>query len=430
MPSDRRWPVIVCLLGVFFLLGGGAFALFQEEVQAEKLLALTDELVPVVARLRGLEPKVAIQRGVKSREEIFRALDEQVRDQINQEELRAEGILLKKLGLIPAEMDYAGFILKLLTEQVGGYYDTEKKIFYIAGWLKAEQQKPVMVHELTHALQDQYFDLDALLKKDEQVRNNDMALAHHALAEGDATAVMLDSILEPIGRSFVDLPDLVFIMQSQMPLMNSQFQVFNSAPDYIKETLLFPYSYGTAFLQKVRADKKPWSAVNRIYADLPSSTEQIMHPSKYLDARDEPRQVEVEDPAPVMGKDWKVTYRNVFGEFSLYLLLKLNQTDQSALSAVAGWGGDQVILVEQTGGSQTTVFLDTIWDSGEYADRFYAALSTWLERRWPQARKTEGSENAIALATGGERHSIRRQGNSVRLIVGMPEALAGRMAGR
>jgi hypothetical protein len=430
MQNSRRRPVIVWILGTFLLVGGSANAFFPQGAPDEKLLALVDELVPVVVRLRGLEPKSEIQKGVKNREEISRALDQMVRDQVNQEDLRGEGILLKKLGLIPAGMDYSGFVLKLLTEQVGGYYDTEKKILYIAGWLPAEQQRPVMVHELTHALQDQYFDLDALTKKDAEAHNSDMALAHHALAEGDATAVMLDSILEPIGRSFVQLPDLVFIMQSQMPLMNSQFEVFNSAPDFIKETLLFPYSYGTAFLQKVRANDKPWSAVNRIYADLPSSTEQIMHPSKYLEERDEPKPVEIEDPAAAMGKDWKVTYRNVFGEFSLYLLLKLNQTDQAAMNSVTGWGGDQVILVEQTGGGQAVVFLNTVWDNNEYADRYYDALSAWLKRRWPQARKAEESENVLALTAGGERHSIRRQGTSVQLIVGLPESLAGSMAGR
>ncbi len=426
-----QWRFPWCLvLVLFLLLGGSARAVFQEAAQSEKLLALADELMPVISRLRGLAPKAAIQKGIKSREEISRFLIEQVSANYEKDDLKSEGVLLQKLGLIPPEMEYVGFMLKLLTEQIGGYYDAEKKAFFIAGWLSPDEQKPAMVHELTHALQDQYFDLAALAKRDRKLHNGDLALAHQAIAEGDATAVMLDYLLEPAGRNYLQLPDLVFIMRSQLSLMNNQFEVLKSAPDFIKETLVFPYSYGTAFMQKARAHSEPWSVVDKMYADLPSSTEQIIHPEKYLVQHDNPKPVTIEDPVTRLGQSWKVTYRNVMGEFALYLLLKLNLSEESAKSAAEGWGGDQIILVEENGGSKSAVFFESTWDDQSSADRFYGALTAWLQKKYPQGRKIGESESGFGLVSGGEYRSIRRSGTNVRLIVGLPESYAEKFSER
>ncbi len=409
-------------------LSGSALTRLQEISQPEKLIAVADELIPVVARLRGLEPKAPIQKGVKSREEISQFLQQEIDSHYQKSDLKSEGTILQKLGLIPSDLDYVAFTLKLLEEQVGGFYDPEKKAFYIAGWLPAEEQKPAMVHELTHALQDQYFDLNGMMKRDRSAHNDDMVLAHQALAEGDATAVMLDYILEPTGRTFLQLPDLVFVMRAQLQMMNNQYEVLKTAPDYIKETLVFPYSYGSAFLQKVRAESQPWSVVDKIYSDLPASTEQIIHPQKYIGLRDAPKAVEAEDPTPQLGKDWKITYRNVMGEFSLYLLLKLAMSDEAAKKASSGWGGDQAILVESA--NRSAVFIDTVWDDKESADRFYGALSEWLQRRFPQATKVGESENSLGLVSGGELRSIRRQETKVRLIVGLPQSYSDKFGGK
>ncbi len=417
----------MCLLLSALLLAGSAQALLQETTPAEKLIAAADELIPVVARLRGLKPKAPIQKGVESREEISQFINREVNDHYQKSELKNEGILLQKLGLIPPGLDYAEFTLKLLTEQIGGYYDSEKKAFFIAGWLPVDEQKPAMVHELTHALQDQYFDLDGMVKRDRKAQNDDMALAHQAIAEGDATAVMLDYVLEPKGKTFLQLPDLVFVMQAELAYANNQYEVLKSAPDFIKQTLVFPYSYGAAFLQKVRAHDEPWSAVDKIYSNLPSSTEQVIHPEKYLDQRDDPKPVELEDPTPRLGKGWRIAYRNVLGEFSLYLLLKLSMTDEAAKKAATGWGGDQVILAEDADAKQDAVFAATVWDNQESADRFYDALSTWLQHGRSQARKLESSANELAIVSGGEYRSIRRQGTAVRFIVGLPESYAEKL---
>jgi hypothetical protein len=389
-----------------------------------ELLKSADATMETVARLRGLEPKAPVAKGVKSRDEIASYLSDHVREQYGEAKLDAEGRTLQILGLIPPMESYREFVLKLLTEQVGGYYDPERRTFFIAGWLPLEQQKPVMAHELTHALQDQHFEIGRILKEDLKLENDDRALAHQALFEGDAMAVMLDYLLEPAGRNFAQLPDLVTVMRSQLSQMDSQFPVFKQAPMYLRETLLFPYGYGAAFLQQIRM-KQPWSAVDKVYADLPASTEQILHPEKYLVSRDEPQPLQAEDPSARFGDAWKANYANVLGEFSLYILLRLHLPDERAKQATAGWDGDRLMLVED--GTSSAVFFSSVWDSPEEAAEYQAALRDWLKLRIPESRTLEESEEILELSKGGQYYSVSKVDGTIRLVMGVPEALAGKI---
>ncbi len=421
-PGRRfKWIFWILALG----LSGFTAAAYQT-TSATDLLKVADEVTQSVVRLRGLQPKAPIQKGVKSREEISQYLNEHVRSDYQEGELEREGKMLQKLGLIPVNVDYKDFVLKLLTEQVGGFYDPDHKTFFMAGWLPVDQQKPVMAHELTHALQDQYFDLNKTLKEDLKLHDDDRTLAHQAIFEGDAMAVMLDFLLEPTKRNFAQLPDLVFVMRSLMSSMETQFTVFKSAPPYVKETLLVPYSYGAAFLQKVRSNQ-PWSAVDKLYSDLPSSTEQIIHPEKYLTTRDDPKTIQAPDLDERFGKPWQTTYRNVLGEFSLYLLLKAYLPEEQSKRAAAGWGGDQAVLLEEDGGTHSAVAIASSWDTPEDSQEFFESGCEWLQKRFPRGRPVKETPGVCVMTSDSEFNSVRQDGSQVRLILGAPEKLASKL---
>jgi hypothetical protein len=416
-----------CLVSSFFLLPLGLAGTAPQIPAPGNLIALADELLPIVQRLRVMVPKTAIRKGIKSREEITQFIQEGLADERQKNDLVDEKIVLQTLGLIPAEMDYEGFKLKLLAEQVGGFYNPGKKELFIAGWLSPEEQKPALIHELTHALQDQYFNLGRMMKQDNKMHNGDLSLAHQALAEGDATAVMLDYLFEPMGMSIFKLPDILPVMRAQLSLKNDRMAIFDSAPEFFKQTLVFPYLYGVAFIQKARAHNEPWSAVDKIYADLPASTEQILHPEKYFESRDNPKPVQTADPSARLGKNWKTTYRDVLGEFGLYLLLKLHMPEETARTAARGWGGDRVLLARKSGGKDRAVFLQTVWDDQDSAARFFRAMATWIQARDPQARKVADSGREFAVVSGGEYCGVRWEGTEIRLIVGLPESWADKI---
>jgi hypothetical protein len=414
-----RFGRLFLLLVLVAVLCRATLALMQATDPSE-LLKTADEMIQTVVRLRGLEPKSQILKGVKTREEISRFLNDRVQEEYSQSELQQEGQMLQKLGLIPPKMDYKEFALKLLTEQVEGFYDPEKKTFYIAAWLPADEQKPVMVHELTHALQDQYFDISKTLKKDLAAANDDRALAHQAIMEGDGLAVMLNYILEPAKKNFAQLPNMVSLMRTQMLTAQSQYAVFGSAPQYFQESLLFPYEYGAAFLQNAWNKNPSWQSINEIYADLPVSTEQIIHPEKYY-AHDNPKPVKEENLAVELGNDWKVAYKNVLGELSLGLFMNLRFTDERARKSVFGWGGDEAVLLTN-GEGKSAVFVNTIWDSMPEADIFFLALQDWFHKSYPKARKVYESPTGLSVVQNGEFHSLRRDETSIRFIIGLPEA--------
>jgi hypothetical protein len=416
----------IAVLLLSFALGGRTYALMQEGGQ-EGLLKAADEITLQVARIRGLEPKAPIKRGIETREEIARYLDRRVKEDYDEKDLLAEGRLLEKLGLIPEAAKYKDLVMKLLTEQVGGYYDPDEKTLFIAGWLPIDQQRPVMAHEIAHALQDQYFDLGRMIKLDLERKNDDEALAHRALAEGDGMAVMLDYLLQPAGKTFVELPDLVFVMRSQLTLMESQFAVFREAPVYLKESLLFPYGYGAAFLQKARANGRPWSAVDKIYSDLPESTEQIMHPDKYFVSRDKPKQFKSQELVGSFGDRWHEGYSTVLGEFSMLLLLKLHLPEERAGKAAEGWGGDRVVLIDEAQGQGSFVLLDSIWDTDQDAEEFRQALEEWLPGRLPNAVKSDEPGSGSTYAEGDLLSFAQRRGLKVRMVLGIPRETVSRL---
>jgi hypothetical protein len=389
---------------------------FNQDADTADLLKTADDMVRTVAKIRGLEPKGEIKKGVKSRAEIVQFLNEKAREEHSRTEFPQEQKLLRKLGLIPATMDLKDYTLKLLGEQVGGFYDPAKKTLFIASWLPVEEQKPVMAHEIAHALQDQYFDVESIMNRDRELHNDDEALAHLSLMEGDSSVVMVEYLSK---RNLGNLPDLAYVMHALMFTTQSQNPVFKSAPPYLQESLMFPYGSGAAFVQKAWAKEPSWRSIDKIYSDLPVSTEQILHPEKYF-AHDNPKPVKQEELTLKL-KNWKATYKNVMGEFSLDLLLSTRLSEERARRSVVGWGGDEVILLENTEGKDA-VFINTIWDSMEEADIFYLAIQEWLHQSYPKARKLNESPDGFSLVQDGEFHSLRRDGTSIRFLIGLPEA--------
>jgi Zn-dependent peptidase ImmA (M78 family) len=396
------------------ILASAVFAF--EQANPPDLLKTADEMFQTVARIRGLEPKAQIEKQVKSRDEISSYLEKRIKEEYSNSEILQQEKMLKKLGFLPPDMNYLDAALKLYKEQIEGFYDPEKKLFVIAAWTPVDQQKPVMAHEFTHVLQDQYFNMDKLMKEDRAGDNDDRALAHQALTESDAIAVMLEYIShQDLGKmrdlASMDLTSMLNVAQSQSPETRD-------IPLYLKANLIFPYSYGIAFLQKAWLKDPSWQSINKLYSDMPISSEQIMHPDKYF-AHDNPKPVQEEDIAAKLGDGWKATYKNVLGEFSLGLLLNLKFTDQRSQRSVLGWGGDEAMLLEN--GDKQAAYVNTIWDGADEAEIFFLAMQNWLKLAHPKARQLKNDSAAFSLTSAGEFYSVQRDGMTVKFILGLPE---------
>lgn len=378
--------------------------------QAEELLKSADEVLAEISRLRELPAKSPIEKGVKNREEIKAYIVERIQKEYPAGDLELERKALVKLGLIPADLKMLDLILDLLTEQVMGFYDPHTRMLYIADWIPVEAQKAVMAHELMHALQDQHFDLLRFMKR---TRGNDDALAaRNAIVEGEGLAVMLDYIMKPMGQNFLLIPDVVQMQRFQMPVMESQFKVFAGAPAYLKEALLFPYTYGLNFIQAYRR-QHPWKDVANVYSDLPKSTEQIIHPEKYMTDRDEPTPLKAAE-RDHFAKEWKKTYDNVLGEFTIYLLIRQFTEESLAQRASAGWDGDLMELFESPG--RIGFVLRSVWDSEQDATEFFEAYRQLVLKKYPDAELIESSETKFVWKAGESTISLQLQGRNVEVV--------------
>jgi hypothetical protein len=420
-----KFRTTVCL--ALILIVCSCIPAFMQDTGAD-LLKMADDMMQSATRLRGLAFMTPVAKGVKSQAEMGKYFRERIDEEYGDSELAQEGTMLRKLGLIPDSLDYKEFALKLLTEQVGGFYDPTKKSLFIASWLSADEQKPVMVHELVHALQDQHFNIEKIVKEDRSLHNDDKALAHQSIFEGDGTVVMFNYLLEPLKRDFSQIPDIALVMHTMMFSSLSESPVFQSAPVFLQDTLVFPYGYGASFIQKAWAKNPSWQAINKIYSDLPASTEQIMHPEKYYGERDEPKDADAASIAKKLGPDWKITYKNVLGELELGIWLKLQLTEDRALRAAAGWGGDQVLLLVN-GSGKNAVLMNTVWDSKAEAQEFYIAVQSWFEKKYPKTKMIGQTESGFSIIQNGEISSVRWTEDNVKLIIGFPESERQKLAG-
>ena len=314
---------------------------------AARLSRLADELTARMAEVRGLAPRGPIARGVMSRDAVVARIRERTRQEYPPGEIELEGELLKRVGAIPEAMDYERTMYELLEEQVLGFYDPDARRLYIADWVPPAMQPVTMAHELTHALQDQHFDIGRHIHH--RQGGGDRQTAAMAVIEGDATAAMVDYTLAPMRQRVQDLPNVESLIASQ--LQSSDQARLNAAPRAMRDSLLFPYLAGFGMCLRAMREGDGYRAVDALLARPPESTEQVLHPEK-LRARELPEEVALAVPAP-LARDFSVAYHDVFGEFGLRLFLQTALGDDVAREAAAGWGGDQAMLLTPTRATTT-----------------------------------------------------------------------------
>src|SRR5271156_2138069 len=286
--------------------------------QADFLKA-ADEVLAEMSEILHLPPKGQLKKSIRTREEIRQQVLKDMTDEKEKDERQADELLSKKLGLIPEELAWEPFLVDLLTEQVAGLYEPKTHEFYIADWIEPADQREVMAHELTHALQDEHFSIEKW--GDAAKPNDDAEFARHSVLEGSAFAAMLDWQFRDRGVSVREIPNLEAMLNPDAMTGNQKDSKFDSAPQFVRDMLLFPYLSGAIFSQKLLQEFGGWQGFNRVFDKPPVSTQQILHPDLYLQGVT-PVTVELPAlPASVASK-WRKLEETVGGEFLLLERLK------------------------------------------------------------------------------------------------------------
>lgn len=309
------------------------------------------------------------------RQVVYKSMDKTelialLHEKMEEEPIMVDERILKKFGFIKEDEGILQHITSLYSEQVQGMYDEETgQMVLVKGLpLTGNIQRMFLVHELTHALQDQHFNLKDLPLEDE---DDDKALACLGLVEGDATLVMFEYYKNhlKILNIFWDLMSYLSVDQTQL----------YSSPYYLRENLIFPYKWGVKFATWIYT-RNGWDGINLLYKNPPGSTEQIMHPEKY--PMDRPIDIKIDETI----HDWKLLDTNTMGEFNIRVLLSIYLGEYDAITPSNGWAGDRWQIWENESTGQLRIIWYAMWDTPKDADEFFNAYRKLARRRYLNAR--------------------------------------------
>ena len=333
-----------------------------------------DQIQDEVVLLRGLQPRGPVGRSLLSEVELREYVVNDLFEDYTREESEDEARLYALLGLVEPGFRLYDLYLDLYSEGVTGFYDPDiQQMFVVQDSQFGGPERLTYAHEYTHVLQDQVFGMREGLDWNDEAceEESQRCAAVQALIEGDAS--LLDERWLLTYASDADFQQLLdFYGSFSSP-------TYDSAPEFLKEDFLFPYTSGFDFVERFFLDGG-WAAVDALYADPPVSTEQILHPTRY--PSDVPVSLEVPEVLDSLGSGWREMDRDVLGEWFTFLTLREHVPEDLARLAAEGWGGDYYISFHEDSVGHGVLILTTSWDTVRDAHEFYSALRDYGNSRY------------------------------------------------
>jgi hypothetical protein len=414
-------------------------SLADKKETTEAVLRYKQAFEHLLPAMRKLSFKHEVKRDVTAREDLKAMLIKEIEEEMTPAEFRAEDLGMKALGFIPRDMDYKAIMVQVYSEEIAAFYDPKTKTMHLIkepeeqakkprGFLERllgkssgfdkDENKTVIAHELTHALADQNYDLDAMQKSVKG--DDDRTLALAALIEGEATLTMIGAQMDDWnGAAIAKLPaaDLDRTFTFLMPFMTMfSGAALKTAPPILSESMIFPYLRGMVFCAKQTNDGG-WKALDAAYKSPPLSTEQILHPEKYQAEPDPPTAIDLGKLE--VDEGWKEAGRNVVGEMQLAVLLRRH----GGKPAAAGWDGDQFAVFEGPENRLGLVWFTT-WDRQTDAQEFAEGYARFQTRKLgADARTPEEIPDSLRRSSNGSDYHVERRGPDVVVVEGFgPEA--------
>jgi hypothetical protein len=379
--------------------------------QAKQLFSLVDQLIQFSSQETGLPVKSEVKRELTNRTAVESYLNEKFQEDEGAKRLQRGEIVLKKFGMLDHDFDLKPFLLALLKEQIEAYYDSKTKTVNLLDWVDVNEQKPVLAHELTHALQDQHVNLEkwsdqtpsnvSTTYRDDtdHLEKDEVDTAREAVAEGQATAVMMDNILKPMGKSLIKDPEVVEFIKQQMTGSDNS-PVMARAPLLLSESLLFPYREGLSFEQDLWMDKGQNAAFAGALDHPPTSTWEIINPREFEKAK-VPIVPLLPDIHPIVDKVYKPYDIGQVGQLDLHILTELFGGDNAARDLTPSWDGgiywagqrlSAKTAAELANTKSVSLFYLSAWKNDASAQAFAKLYSEALGRKYSGLRRDDDAQ--------------------------------------
>jgi hypothetical protein len=371
--------------------------------QAQQLFRDVDTILDFASNDTALPKKHEVKRRLASREEVVSYLQKNMAEDKDVQRLRRTELVLKKFGLLPKDFDLQTFLVSLLEEQVAGYYDAKTKTVNLLDWVAPDLQRPVLAHELTHALQDQSFALDKWLKKGSEdldtkrdlkaadITKDENSEARQAVTEGQAMVVLIDYMLAPMHRTVANSPEVVRMMNDSMANGSADSKIYQNAPVFMKEALTFPYRYGVEFEAEVLRQQGKDKAFKSTFENPPQTSREIMEPQTYITG---------EHLAPLSLPDFKHIFKaydrfdiGAIGEFDVAVLAEQYAGLETSKRIYPDWRGGYYYSVRPKGnpGAPLQLVFVSKWATPKAADQFAAIYARGMQQRYKKVSSAPDS---------------------------------------
>jgi hypothetical protein len=427
-PGHKFQFLIPAILLTLMLLFAATSVAQQQSPQ--ELISKADEILQQMSRITGLPIKGAVKKQVISRPEIEKYLIQNLHQEMTPAEIHAEEAVVRAFGLVSSDFNLEKFLVGFYTEQAAGFYDPQRRTMFIADWIPAEMQNMVLSHELTHALQDQAWDLETYLHGARG--DDDASNARQAVVEGYATAAMMQQAaggmdlgqLPSNSVLSISLPSITPLMEAMISQQFDAYPAFSNAPYFFRKQALFPYIQGMGFVQ-AGLQRGGWKNLDTLFQHPPSTTKEIYSPQTYLNHEGLPK-VQLPRPPALEGlTSLHFLAGNSMGELGYNAFLGQLISEQEATSVGRAWVADRYVLYERSGGNDYALVARTRWANPEQALAFFRDYRTILAKKYSDltSEKSSSPDEFIGSAANGA-VVVLRKGDECVWAEGVPTAKA------
>jgi len=366
----------------------------------KKLFESVDKIFAFAAEDTGMPKRAVVKRQLVGKADVEKyAAGRLAKEEFTQRFAQAE-LSMKKLGFLPREFNLKEFLVRSTGQEVAGYYDEETKTISLLNWVPLDRQEPILAHELTHALQDQNYDLARWMKAGKKAEENgateDAAVARKAVVEGQAMVVYVDYALKPTGRTLEDTPGLIYQMEEPVVKAVIDSQLMHDAPMIMREMGFFSYQEGLIFEGELLHKGGKKMAFAGVFAHPPKNSHQVLQPETYIQGEKLPP-VLIPDMQAVLGNQYEVFDSGGIGELDVRALLKQYGERKTAGDLSSAWQGGAYVTYRRKDKPVAEVSAST------------ADLALLYVSRWKTAQAAERFAHFYAEAVSQRYHSATAQ---------------------
>jgi hypothetical protein len=367
------------------------------EKDADELLAEMDQIIDFASNDTGLARRAPVKHRIVGQADVKQFWSTALAGSEEAQRLARSELVLKKFGFVPREFTMKKYLVESAGTSIAGFYDSSTKTMNLVDWVGLEAQRPIMAHELTHALQDQNFDLIAWQKRGMPApRSTPMRVdaaeaqessGRRAVIEGQAMVVYVDFLLKPLGRSLADSPSAMDLVKNRLMGTYDDSLVIHNAPLLFKDSFVFPYREGLMFELELLKAGGVNLAFPGAFTRPPLDTHQVLEPKAYLQGERVPPVI-IPDLGAVLGDRYEPYDTGSMGQLDVRVMSQQFGTENDMFTITPAWKGGSYIAVKRTAVRNENVTTADIallyvsrWKNAEAAERFAEVYRKSLGKR-------------------------------------------------